>query len=90
MTEAIRPHGPLTMDTVTQHINALDVLTGVDLITIDLSDVTETDSSAVALLLAWCRTAQDRRQRVSLVRVPDGLRSLIAVYGLTDLLPLAG
>jgi len=86
--ETIRPLGPLTMETANQHAQALDVLKAETSIAIDLSGVTEADSSAVALLLAWCRVAQSRKQRIQIQGVPDGLRSLISVYGLADLLPV--
>lgn len=89
MTTTLRPSGPLNLDTVTRHLSALDDLAGADLVTVELSDVTEADSSAVALLLAWCRSARTRQLDIRYTGVPDGLRSLIAVYGLTGLLPLA-
>ena len=89
MSEAFRPQGPLTLDTVARQVGALDRMPAQVAVVIDLSGVTETDSSAVALLLAWCRSANARGQSISLQAVPDGLRRLIAVYGLTELLPLA-
>ncbi len=88
MSEVFRPQGPLTLDTVTGHLGALDGMLARSEMVIDLSGVTETDSSAVALLLAWCRSARARDQSVTLIAVPDGLHRLIAVYGLTELLPL--
>jgi len=89
MSESFRPQGPLTLDTVTRQVDALDGMSAQGEVVIDLSGVTETDSSAVALLLAWCRCARTRGQSVKLVAVPEGLRRLIAVYGLVELLPLA-
>ncbi len=88
MTEVIRPQGPLTMETANAHAGALDAMRSASAITVDLSGVTEADSSAVALLLAWCRIAQSRQQPLRIQGVPDGLRSLIAVYGVAELLPL--
>jgi phospholipid transport system transporter-binding protein len=56
---------------------------------VDLSGVTDADSAAVALLLAWVRSAQDRLQEISIVASPESIRSLAALYGVAELLPLA-
>lgn len=56
---------------------------------IDLSAVTEADSSAVAVLLAWTRIAGERGQALSIVGVPNSIRSLANLYGVAELLPLA-
>lgn len=56
---------------------------------VDLSAVTEADSSAVAVLLAWTRVAGERGQALSVVGVPNGIRSLANLYGVAELLPLA-
>lgn len=56
---------------------------------VDLSAVTEADSSAVAVLLAWTRIAGERGQALSIVGVPAGVRSLANLYGVAELLPLA-
>lgn len=55
---------------------------------IDLSEVTEADSSAVAVLLAWVRAAQEQGRTVTIVNSPDSVRSLAALYGVAELLPL--
>lgn len=56
---------------------------------IDLSGVTEADSSAVALLLAWVRAAQEQGRPVTIINPPESIRSLAALYGVAELLPLA-
>ena len=61
--------------------------TGVALV--DLAEVTEVDSSAVAILLAWTRLARDRGQPFAIAAVPPAVRSLAALYGVADMLPLA-
>ncbi len=88
MSQVIRLAGPLTLDTASRHIGALDAVSGKEPVTVDLSQVTEADSAAVALLLAWTRKAAAQEQEIGFACVPAGLRSLIAVYGLTGLLPL--
>jgi phospholipid transport system transporter-binding protein len=56
---------------------------------VDLADVAEIDSSAVAVLLAWTRVAHERNQALSIVGASEGLRSLAVLYGVAELLPLA-
>ena len=86
MSESVLLDGALTLDTVTGQINALDVALAAGMVRVDFSGVTATDSSAVALLLEWCRRAKARGVVLELHAIPDSLRSLIAVYGLTELL----
>ncbi len=63
------------------------LLNGVSVV--DLADVAEADSSAVAILLAWARVASERKQALAIVGVPTSIRSLAALYGVAELLPLA-
>ena len=57
--------------------------------TVDLAGVTELDSSALALLLAWLREAKRRRPRLAFANLPEGLRTIARLYGVDDLLPAA-
>lgn len=57
--------------------------------TVDLSAVSDADSAAVALLLAWLREAQEQGRELSIVHAPDNIRSLATLYGVAELLPLA-
>ena len=54
-------------------------------IVIDLAAVTEVDSSALSLLFEWRRAAQQNNSRVSFRNLPDSLKSLAELYGVTDL-----
>lgn len=56
---------------------------------VDLARVTEADSAAVAVLLAWVRAAQELNQEISILGTPDNIRSLATLYGVAELLPLA-
>lgn len=55
----------------------------------DFSEVSEADSSAIAVMLGWLRWAEQSRSTVAFAHIPAGVRSLAELYGVTDLLPLA-
>lgn len=57
--------------------------------TVDLSSVTEVDSSALAVMLGWLRFAQARNFQIHFSGVPANIRSLADLYGLTEVLPFA-
>jgi len=49
--------------------------------------VTQADSAAVGMLLAWVRDASARSHRIRFENLNENLRSLIALYGVGDLIP---
>ncbi len=55
-------------------------------LTVDLAGVTEVDSTAVSLLLEWRRAAAREKRVIEYVNYPANLKSLIQLYGVTDLL----
>ncbi|MEK6594315.1 MAG: STAS domain-containing protein [Pseudomonadota bacterium] len=55
-------------------------------VTVDLAAVTEVDSTALSLLFEWRRAAHSAGRRIAFVNLPDNLRSLAALYGVTELL----
>lgn len=55
----------------------------------DFSEVTEADSSALAVMLGWLRAASLSQSVVKFANIPTGVRSLAELYGVTELLPLA-
>ena len=56
---------------------------------VDLGEVTEMDSSALAVLLAWLRDARSRNRELAFTRLPEGLAAIAWLYGVADLLPVA-
>jgi phospholipid transport system transporter-binding protein len=54
---------------------------------VDLSGVTELDSSLLAVLFAWMRAAQARGGRLAVAHLPGELESLAQLYGVAGLLP---
>jgi phospholipid transport system transporter-binding protein len=54
--------------------------------TIDLGEVTELDSSLLAVLLAWQREARAANIELVVERLPDGLETIARLYGVEALL----
>ena len=78
--------GPITMGNVTKVLEESARLFEAPHVVVDLSGVTEVDSSAVSLLLEWRRQARGGNRRIEYVNLPDNLRSLADLYGVSDLL----
>ena len=55
---------------------------------VDLSEVTQLDSSLLAGLLAWRRHARAKEAELAFASLPDGLRTIARLYGVDGLLPL--
>jgi phospholipid transport system transporter-binding protein len=85
--DLLRVSGPLTMDTVRQPFDAGLGVERDGLVKVDLSAVSEVDSSAVSLLLAWVRDAERRGGKLQFLSVPENLLSLAKMYGVDDLIP---
>jgi phospholipid transport system transporter-binding protein len=79
--------GVLTMATVSRHLNAGRAGLASGPVCVDLSRVTEADSAALALLFDWLRAARQSGNRLSVRGLPDGMRSLAELYGVSELLP---
>lgn len=82
--DTLKVAGPMNLDSVAALLaQSAGMLDGATLI--DLSGVTEADSSAVSLLLEWRRQAKNIRLRFA--RLPPALQSLADLYGVADLIP---
>jgi len=55
----------------------------------DFFEVSEADSSALAVMLGWLRAASLSRATVKFAHIPAGVLALAELYGLAELLPLA-
>ncbi len=55
-----------------------------------LSDLVNSSSAAVALLVAWYRYAHNHGKTVEFIHVPVGLMNIIEVTELSEILPLRG
>jgi phospholipid transport system transporter-binding protein len=84
----LRVRGPITMDNVQAVLEQGNARFGSAEVTVDLSGVTEVDSSAVSLLLQWVREAQARGRQLRYANLNSNVKSLAVLYGVIDLLPL--
>jgi len=78
--------GPITVDNVVALLAQGNGLFTAPQVMIDLSAVTEVDSSALSLLLEWRREAGRNRRAVRYLNLPANLKSLAQLYGVTELL----
>ena len=79
--------GPLTLATVAVALREGNDAIAMGAREIDLGEVGELDSSALALLLAWLREAKRRDRNLSFSRLPEGLTTIAKLYGVAELLP---
>jgi phospholipid transport system transporter-binding protein len=80
--------GPITIETYRAVRDAAAPYVGKADIVIDWSAVSEVDSSAIALLLAWQRDSARLKAAVQSTEVPQSLIALADLYSLTDLIAL--
>lgn len=84
-----RVQGPITMSNVQALLDEGRRLFADGEVMVDLSAVSEVDSTAVSLLLQWLRDAAGRGQRLTFSNLTPNIQSLAALYGVTDLIPMA-
>lgn len=82
--------GPVTMNTVAGLVpEGLKHIRSDQDTVIDWTEVTEADSAALSVLLAWTRASQARGRRVILRNGNHNLKALADLYGVADLLSLS-
>jgi phospholipid transport system transporter-binding protein len=57
--------------------------------TVDLGEVTELDSSLLALMLAWLRDARANKGELAFANLPQSLQTIARLYGVEELVPVA-
>jgi phospholipid transport system transporter-binding protein len=83
----LRVRGPLTLTTVEPLLKDVSPRLDGPEIHVNLSGVTEADSSAVGLLLAWVRDAAASGRQVRFENLPSNLKSLISLYDVGEFIP---
>ena len=79
--------GPLTLASVAAALREGGAAIEQGVRDIDLGEVSEVDSSALALLLAWLRDAKRLKRDIAFTNLPKGLTTIARLYGVADLLP---
>ena len=79
--------GALTLANVAAVLRDGNAAIGEGVRTVDLAEVGELDSSALALLLAWLREAKRQNRSLTFANLPQGLTTIARLYGVAELLP---
>lgn len=79
--------GPVTLANVGQVLAEGERHLREEVRTIDLGEVTELDSSLLAVLLAWMREAKAHGRQITFANLPEGLATIARLYGVNGLLP---
>lgn len=58
-------------------------------LTIDLKKVTEVDSTIISMLLEWLREMRKKNRSLQFINIPENLKSLIQLYGVTEIIPIS-
>ena len=79
--------GSATLATATRLLEETRAALAGGVTEVDLGEVTELDSSLLAVIFAWMREARAHGRALALRRVPADLTSLARLYGVAELLP---
>ncbi|MBV6475108.1 MAG: hypothetical protein MOGDAGHF_00620 [Rhodocyclaceae bacterium] len=87
--DRIEVSGSLTLGKAREMLEAGSALIKRSETVFDLSRVGEVDSSGLTVVFGWVRAAKSQGKQVRISNPPQNLLSLAALYGVTELLPLA-
>lgn len=87
--DRVEVSGPLTLVKAREMLLTGNALIGQAETVFDLSKVQEVDSSGLTVIFGWVRTARRQGKTARISNPPQNLLSLAALYGVTELLPLA-
>ena len=82
----VRVSGEMTIAHARELATALVPFLGSPELVVDLGGVSEVDSSGLAVMLGWMRSARAATCRLRFAAVPQGLNTLASLYGVADLL----
>ena len=83
----LKIEGPIHMANARALMGEGTALLGSDITGIDMGGVTEVDSAAVSLLLEWQRQMSKHNTSLRFANLPESVKSLADLYGVTKLLP---
>jgi phospholipid transport system transporter-binding protein len=81
--------GPVTLANVMQIVEEGKRHLEEGVQTVDLSEVTEMDSSLLAAMLAWLRDSKIRDHDLAFTNLPDALQTIARLYGVDGSLSAA-
>ena len=81
--------GPVTLQNVARVLEEGRRQLEEGVCTVDLSEVTEIDSSLLAAMLAWLRESRAQERDIGFTNLPESLQTLARLYGVDGLLPAA-
>lgn len=81
--------GSVTVHTARAVLEAGEAMFDSGEIVVDLTGVSEVDSSAVSIMLEWMRRASKKGQTMRFINLPGNLCNLAALYGVLDMIPHA-
>ena len=81
--------GAVTLGTVPNLVDAVGDHLRQGARTVDFRQVTDIDSSAVALALEWLRQARRNNIELRLINLPTAMLNLAKLYGVSELLQAA-
>jgi len=87
--ESLILEGPVTLDTVPGLASSAREHLHQGVRAIDFRGVTDVDSAAVALALDWVRYAAGNNASLHLQNLPQAMRNLAQLYGVSELLQAA-
>ena len=86
----LRVQGAINMGNVKSLLEAGLQQLNPELKEIDFSGLEEVDSSAISMVLEWLRVSQSRHLQLSVVNMPENMKSLASLYGVLELIPISG
>ncbi len=79
--------GELTVDTVARVLDDTSPQDRAAAEVVDFADVTEVDSAAIALAIAWLREARADGRTIRFENLPPAMAKLARLYAVADLIP---
>jgi phospholipid transport system transporter-binding protein len=84
-----RVEGPVTLAGVTALLDECNRSFDGDPVVVDMSGVTEADSSAISLVLEWTRRMHAANRKILFANLGESLVSIANLYGVMELIPVA-
>ena len=81
--------GDITIDHAQKLLAESNTLPIANALVVDLAKVTHVDTASISLIFEWLRHAQVKQCDLRFANFPKNLLSLIALYGVVDLIPQA-